>query len=195
MKGIAAFTIACFLIALSPSTRSEEKGRIPPVPAFGDGEYRLGPGDVIEVFVWKEPDLSTTAVVRPDGKISLPLLNEFEAQNRTVAQLQKEVSNNLRKYLSEPVVTVILKEVNAPRISVLGNVRKPDVYKIRNKVSVLDAIALAGGFNEYAKRNKVIVIRTTATGAQRYKLNVKKLLEDPGAGIFFLNENDTVYVE
>jgi polysaccharide export outer membrane protein len=195
MKGTAIFIIASFLIALSPASRSEDKGRSAQVKAFGDGEYRLGPGDVIEVFVWKEVDLTTTAVVRPDGKISLPLLNEFEAQNRTVAELQKEVTANLRKYLSEPVVTVILKEVNAPRISVLGNVRKPDVYKIRNKVSVLDAIALAGGFNEYANRNKVIVIRTTASGAQRFNLNVKKLLENPGTGIFYLNENDTVYVE
>ncbi len=195
MKGKAIFIIACFLITLSPATRAQDKGRISQAPAFGDGEYRLGPGDVIEVFVWKEPDLTTTAVVRPDGKISLPLLNEFEAQNRTVAQLQKEVSDKLRKYLAEPMVTVILKEVNAPRISVLGNVRKPDVYKIRNKVSVLDAIALAGGFNDYAKRNKVIVIRTTASGTQRFKLNVKKLLEDPGAGIFYLNENDIIYVE
>ena len=77
----------------------------------------------------------------------------------------------------------------------LGNVRKPDVYKIRNKVSVLDAIAMAGGFSDYAKRNKVIVIRTTTSGTQRFQLNIKKLLEDPGAGIFYLNENDTIYVE
>ena len=170
MKGTAIFIVACFLIAQSPATRAEDKGRISQVQAFGDGEYRLGPGDVIEVFVWKEPDLTTTAVVRPDGKISLPLLNEFEAQNRTVAQLQQEVSSNLHKYLADPVVTVILKEVNAPRISVLGNVRKPDVYKIRNKLSVLDAIAMAGGFNDYAKRSKVIVIRTTTSGTQRFNL-------------------------
>ena len=195
MKVKALITIACFLITLIPSTLAEVKGRLLQTQAFGDGEYRLGPGDVIEVFVWKEPDLTTTAMVRPDGKISLPLLNELEATNRTVAQLQKEVSNSLSKYLAEPVVTIILKEVNAPRISVLGNVRKPDVYKIRNKVSVLDAIALAGGFNDYARRERVIVIRTTASGAQKYKLNIKKLLEDPGAGIFYLSENDTVYVE
>jgi len=195
MKSNAILIVACFLITLAPSMRAQEKGSVSKAPAFGDGEYRLGPGDVIEVFVWKEPDLTTTAPVRPDGKISLPLLNEFEAQNRTVAQLQMEVSTNLRKYLAEPVVTVILKEVNAPRISVLGNVRKPDVYKIHTQVSVLDAIALAGGFNDYAKRNKVIVIRTTASGTQRFKLNVKKLLEDPNPGIFYLSQNDTIYVE
>lgn len=193
--GMAIFAIACLLMTLSPPTQQEDKGLISKAYVFGDGEYRLGPGDVIEVFVWKESDLTVTAVVRPDGKISLPLLNELEAQNRTVAQLQNEVSNNLRKYLAEPVVTVILKEVNAPKITVLGNVRKPDIYKIRNKVSVLDAIALAGGFNDYAKRNKVIVIRTTTSGIQTFKLNVKKLLENPGAGIFYLNESDTVYVE
>jgi polysaccharide export outer membrane protein len=195
MKGNAILILACFLIALNPSIRAQDKGSVSQTPAFGDGEYRLGPGDVIEVFVWREPDLTTTAPVRPDGKISLPLLNEFEAQNKTVAQLQMEVANNLRKYLAEPVVTVILKEVNAPRISVMGNVRKPDVYKIHTKLNVFDAIALAGGFNDYAKRNKVIVIRTTTSGTERFRLNVKKLLEDPSLGIFYLSQNDTIYVE
>ena len=195
MKNSAILIIACFLITLNPSMRAQEKGSVSQAPAFGDAEYRLGPGDVIEVFVWKEPDLTTTAPVRPDGKIPLPLINEFEARNRTVAQLQMEVSNHLRKYLAEPVVTVILKEVNAPRISVLGNVRKPDVYKIHARVSVLEAIALAGGFNDYAKRNKVIVIRTAASGIQRFKLNVKKLLEDSSPRIFYLSQNDTIYVE
>ena len=175
--------------------RAEDKGSNSQTRAFGDDEYRLGPGDVIEVFVWKEPDLTTIAPVRPDGKVSLPLLNELDAQNKTVAQLQMEVANNLRRYLAEPVVTVILKEVNAPRISVLGNIRKPDVYKVHAKMSILDAIALAGGFNDYAKRNKVIIIRTTATGIQKFKLNVKKLLEDPNSGILYLNQNDTIYVE
>ncbi len=195
MKGIAIFIIAVVLAAPDSASPAGEKKPMAQTNTFGDIEYRLGPGDVIEVFVWKEPDLTITAVVRPDGKISLPLLSEFEAQNKTVAELQQEVSVHLRKFLAEPKVTIILKEVNAPRISVLGNVRKPDVYKIYTKVSVLDAIALAGGFNEYAKRNSVIVIRTTASGTQRFKLNIKKLLEDPGTGIFYLNQNDTIYVE
>jgi polysaccharide export outer membrane protein len=195
MKGKEIFVIACFLMTLGASTRAEDKGRASQAQAFGDGEYRLGPGDVLEIFVWKEPDLTTTAVVRPDGKISIPLLDEFEAQKKTVAQLQKEVSNDLRKYLADPKVTVILKEVNAPRISVLGNVRKPDVYKIHNKLSVLDAIALAGGFNDYAKRNKVIIIRTTTSGPQKFTLDVKKILEDPSSGVFYLTEYDTIYVE
>jgi polysaccharide biosynthesis/export protein len=195
MKGKLILIIACLLVTLNPLMRAEDKGSLIQAHAFGDDEYRLGPGDVIEVFVWKEPDLTTTAPVRPDGKVSLPLLNEIEAQNKTVAQLQMEVANNLRKYLAEPVVTVILKEVNAPRISILGNVRKPDLYKIYARISILDAIALAGGFNDYAKRNKVIVIRTTASGIQKLRLNVKKLLEDPKAGILYLSQNDAIYVE
>ena len=94
MRGSAILIIACFLITLNPWIHAQDKGSVSPAPAFGEGAYRLGPGDVIEVFVWKEPDLTTTAPVRPDGKISLPLLNEFEAQNRTIAQLQMEVSDN-----------------------------------------------------------------------------------------------------
>src|SRR6476646_1648358 len=92
----------------------------------GTSEYRLGPEDVLEVFVWKEPDLSTTVVVRPDGRISLPLANELEAGGKTVAQLQSEITTQLRRYISEPIVNVMVKQINSLKISVLGEVRKPD---------------------------------------------------------------------
>jgi polysaccharide biosynthesis/export protein len=163
--------------------------------AFGDAEYKLGPGDVVEVFVWKEPDLTATVVVRPDGKISLPLISEFDVSGKTVAQLQKEVTIGLGRYLSEPVVNVMLKEVNAPRISVLGNVRKPDLYKMQHKITILDAIALAGGFTEFARRDRVYVIRNGPSGTQKMKINLKRLLEQTGGEVIYLQQSDTVYVE
>ncbi len=171
-------------------------------PAFSENyktppetEYRLGPGDVIEVFVWKEPDLTTTAVVRPDGKISLPLINEFVVSGKSVRQLQTEVTESLKRYLSEPVVNIILKEVNAPRISVLGNVRKPDLYKMQNRITVLDAIALAGGFTDFAKRDRVVVIRNGSYGPEKIKVNLKRYIEGSGSDVLYLRQNDTVYVE
>src|ERR1700683_608342 len=158
-------------------------------------EYRLGPEDVIEVFVWKQPELTTTVVIRPDGRISLPLTNELEASGKTAIQLQKEITDKLREYITQPMVNVIVKQVNSLKISVLGEVRKPDVYRIKNEVTVLDAIAMAGGFTDLARPNRVIVIRNAASGPQRIKINVKQAVADNSKAPFYLQPLDTVYVE
>jgi polysaccharide biosynthesis/export protein len=161
--------------------------------ALASGEYSIGPEDVVQVWVWKEPDLSTTAMVRPDGKISLPLIGELEAKGKTAQQLQQEVGKQLAVYLSQPVVTVVVKEVNYPKISVLGQVRKPDVYKIRQTMTVLDAIALAGGFTEYANRGKVLVLRNSAPTPREFKLDLKH--PDSKSVQFYLQPFDTIYVD
>jgi polysaccharide biosynthesis/export protein len=158
-------------------------------------EYRLGPEDVIEVFVWKQPELTTTVVIRPDGRISLPLTNELEASGKTAIQLQKDITEKLREYITQPIVNVIVRQVNSLKISVLGEVRKPDVYKIKNQVTVLDAIAMAGGFTDLARPNRVIVIRNAQYGSQRIKINVKQVVADDGRAPFYLQPLDTVYVE
>lgn len=161
----------------------------------GPSEYRLGPEDVIDVFVWKEPDLTTTVVVRPDGRISLPLANELEASGKTTVQLQQEITEKLRQFISEPVVNVMVKQVNSLKISVLGEVRKPDVYRIKNRVTVLDAIAMAGGFTDLAKTSRVIVLRNAPSGPQRIKINVKQAVAEESKAPFYLQPLDTVYVE
>jgi len=157
-----------------------------------NGEYRLGPEDVVQVWVWKEPDLSTTAVVRPDGRFSLPLIGELEATDKSALQLQDEIQKKLLAYLADPVVTVIVKEVNSPKISVLGNVHKPDVYKIKRKITVLDAIAMAGGFTDYAKRDKVVVLRNNSSRQQKIEVNLK---HPDGQNPVYLEPADTVYVQ
>ena len=158
-------------------------------------EYRLGPEDVIEVFVWKQPELTTTVVIRPDGRISLPLTNELEASGKTSVQLQKEITERLREYITQPIVNVIVKQVNSLKISVLGEVRKPDVYRIKNQVTVLDAIAMAGGFTDLARPTRVIVIRNASYGPQRIKINVKQVVAGDSKTPFYLQPLDTVYVE
>ena len=158
-------------------------------------EYRLGPEDVIDVFVWKEPDLSATVTVRPDGKVSLPLANELEASGKTARELQEEIIKRLQQYLSEPVVNVMVKQINSMKISVLGEVRKPDVYKIKNRVSLLDAIAMAGGFTDLAKPTKVVVLRNTPEGVKRFQINIKQAVGDGKSAPFYLQPQDTVYVE
>ena len=163
---------------------------------FGDSEFRLGPEDVIEVFVWKEPDLSTTAVVRPDGKVSLPLIGELHTSGKTAVELQKEISQKLAQYVAEPVVNVIVKEVNSAKVSVLGEVKTPGVYKIKDRATLLDAIALAGGFTEYAKRNKVTVIRPVTTGEQKLiKLNADDQIKRGESELFYIMPYDKIYVQ
>ncbi|HEY7333402.1 MAG TPA: polysaccharide biosynthesis/export family protein [Bryobacteraceae bacterium] len=158
-------------------------------------EYRLGPEDVIEVFVWKEPELSTTVALRPDGRISLPLAGEFDASGKTTAQLQNEIATQLTRYITEPVVNVMVKQINSLKISVLGEVRKPDVYRIKTRVTVLDAIAMAGGFTDLARPNRVVVLRNTAAGQQRIRVNINQIVEDDARAPFYLEPLDTVYVE
>ena len=184
--------VVCMLLVALAGFSFSVNGQIPP-PSSASGEYSLGPEDVIQVWVWKEPDLSTTVMVRPDGRISLPLIGELEAKGRSAVQLQEEVKKRLATYVSEPVVTVIVKEVNYPKISVLGQVRKPDVYKIRQKLTVLDAIALAGGFTEYAKRGSVIVLRNSTSPPREYELDLKHPNRETIQ--FYLQPFDTIYVE
>ena len=178
------------LIARAADIRQPTYAANPAIP-----EYRLGPEDVIEVFVWKQPDLTTTVVIRPDGRISLPLTNELEASGKTAVQLQKEITEKLREYVTQPIVNVIVKQVNSLKISVLGEVRKPDVYRIKNQVTVLDAIAMAGGFTDLARPNRVIVIRNAPSGPQRIKVNVKQVVADGSKAPFYLQPRDTLYVE
>lgn len=161
---------------------------------FGDA-YRLGPEDVVEVFVWNEPDLSTSAVVRPDGFISLPLVDDVSAEGRTAEELRDDVRKRLELYVADPTVSVIVKEINSPRVTVLGEVRTPGVYTMKHQYTVLDAIAMAGGFTEYADRDVVTVLRQGPDGLERIKVELKRMIQAKKGDLLYLRPADTVYVE
>ena len=189
--------LACSLPlqAEDPVTSAPDTAASAGTALFGQSEYRLGPEDVIEVFVWKQPDLSTTAVIRPDGKVSLPLLGELEATGKTAVQLQEEVTKRLLQYVADPMVNVIVKEINSPKISVLGQVNKPDRYPIKQRLTVLDAIALAGGFTDFAKRDKVTIIRNSGPDKVRIQVNLKKVVQDGRGEVYYVEPLDTIYVQ
>ena len=166
------------------------------VSAYGDTEFRLGPGDVIDVSVYQEKELSTTVPIRPDGKISIPLVGEITASGKTAIDLQREVAQKYSQYIAQPSVTVVVKEVNSPKVSVLGEVKNPGVYKIKERATVLDAIAMAGGLTEYAKKNKITVIRVDGGGAQKHmKFNLDDQIKGRRNDPFYVLPYDTIYIQ
>lgn len=167
----------------------------PNISMYGATGYRIGPEDVLDVFVWKEPDITRSVVVRPDGKVSLPLSGEIEAADRTPEELEREITARLETYIANPVVTVIVSQVNSPRISVLGEVHSPNVFRVRDGMTALEAIALAGGFTEFAKKDDVVVIRSSQAGTDRFELDLEETVDDRSGGVFFVQPGDVIYVK
>jgi polysaccharide export outer membrane protein len=144
-----------------------------------DDSYVIGNDDVLAVKVWKEPDISRETIpVRSDGRISLPLAGEVEAAGRTPLKLEEEISTKLKSYIAEPEVTVIVLQSNSQKFNILGMVTKPGSYMIANSATVLDAIALAGGFRDFAKQKNIYVLRQNPDGTQaRLPFNYKDVVK------------------
>jgi len=130
-------------------------------------EFLIGPEDVLDVVVWRNQDLSRTVVVRPDGMISMPLIGDMEARGVTANQLAERLAARLKEFKESPSVTVSVKEVNSYNVYVLGEVAKPGKYQLKSHTTVLQAIAMAGGFTIYASKNKMQVVRNRVNGDGR----------------------------
>lgn len=124
-----------------------------------DAEYLLGPEDVLEISVWKEENLQREVLVRPDGKISFPLVGDIQAEGKTPEQLRHEIATWLRKYIPDPVVTVLVKKIASYKIYVLGQINKPGQYTVGIYLDVMQALALAGGLNAFAAENDIQILR------------------------------------
>lgn len=161
-----------------------------------DKDFIIGPDDVLAVNVWKEPEVSQTVTVRPDGKISLPLAGQVVASGLTTEQLQVVISHQLENYLSRPEVTVIVHEVKSQRVVVAGEVAKPGSYELRTSMTILDAIAEAGGPLDYAKLRSIYVLRRGPDGrAVRIPFNYKQVIKGRKlAQNVSLESHDTVVV-
>jgi polysaccharide biosynthesis/export protein len=138
-----------------------------------DDSFVIGNDDVLAINVWKEPDISRSIPVRSDGKISLPLVGEVQAAGLTPLKLEKDIASKLKNYISEPEVTVMVQQVNSQKFNILGQVVRPGSYVIANSPTVLDAIALAGGFRDFAKQKSIYVLRQGSTGESRIPFNYK----------------------
>lgn len=161
-----------------------------------DDSFVIGNDDVLAVNVWKEPDVSKSVPVRSDGKISLPLVGEVQAAGRTPLKLEQEIAARLKNYIAEPEVTVIVQQINSQKFNILGMVNRPGSYPISNSATVLDAIALAGGFRDFAKQKAIYVLRQNADGAEtRLPFNYKDVVKGKNtAQNIKLQPRDTIVV-
>jgi polysaccharide export outer membrane protein len=143
-----------------------------------DDSFIIGNNDVLAINVWKEADLSRSIPVRSDGKISLPLVGEVQATGRTPLQLEKDIATKLRDYITNPEVTVIVQEINSQKFNILGQVAKPGSYSLTLAATVVDAIAAAGGFRDFAKQKSIYILRQSPGGGEsRIPFNYKDFIK------------------
>jgi polysaccharide biosynthesis/export protein len=190
------FVPLAVLLAPTASALAAPQAPAPARPEEPKLEYLIGPGDVLQVFVWKEPELSKDVTVRMDGKISVPLLGDMDAAGRSPRQLGAELASAFGRFLSSPQVTLGVSQANSTRFYVLGKVAKPGEFPLTGKVSVLQGLALAGGLLEFAKPESIVVIRQAPQGGQTaIPFNYKRIEEAKDiTQNFLLRPGDTIIV-
>ena len=154
--------------------------------------YRIGPEDVLHVSVWKNEAMSRAVPVRPDGKISLPLLNDVQAAGLTTLELREVLTKKLAEYMPSPEVSVIVTEVRSFKVSVIGEVARPGRFELKSWTTVLDVLALAGGFTQFAARSRIVILQPDGKTMKRIPFNYNKIAGDQEN--FYLRNGDIVLV-
>lgn len=160
-------------------------------------DYIIGPEDVLEISVWRNADLSKTVSVRPDGKISLPLIGDVAVVGKTATQLADIISQKLKEYKENPQVSIVVREVNSYSIYVMGEVARPGKYPLKTKTTLLQAVTLSGGFSNAAARNKIVVFRFSENGEKDIKIKASYddiILRDGSSQNIVLAPGDTIVV-
>ena len=156
----------------------------PPAPGqapLADYDYKIGPLDTVNIIVWRNPDLSMTVPVRPDGKISTPLVQDLVALDKTPGELAREIETALSKYIREPVVTVVLTTFTGPandQIRVIGEAAKPQILAFRQKMTVLDVMIAVGGLTDFADGNRASIFRVSEGGGKLYSVRLRDLVRN-----------------
>jgi polysaccharide export outer membrane protein len=158
-------------------------------------EYTIGADDVLSIIFWRDKELTADVTVRPDGKISLPLLNDVQASGLTPALLRERIVEESKKYVEDPNVTVVVKQINSRRVFITGEVKKPGPYALTAATSVLQMISIAGGLADYAKTDKISIVRVESGKPKSFKFNYKQVIEGKNlAQNIELKPGDTIIV-
>jgi polysaccharide biosynthesis/export protein len=190
----AGLTAALSTTAAVAATDKDDKKPAAQAPSPIDAEYRVGPGDKLRIEVYKDPQLSQSVQVRPDGKITLPLLGDIPATDRTPLELRDSIAKSLKEYITNPTVTVIVVEALASKVYVMGEVTRPGTMELHGPTTILQALAMAGGFKEFANTKDVKVLRPKGgNGVETIRFNYKDVLNGD-AKPFYLRSGDTVVV-
>jgi polysaccharide biosynthesis/export protein len=189
---IVALLCAGTTVAQDKSAAPAEMQKTSPVAT--DPNYVIGAEDVLSISVWKEPDLTRSVPVRPDGKISLPLIDEVKAAGLTPKDLEKELTTRFAHFIASPQVSVIVADVRSQTFSIVGEVNRAGSFQLKQKTTMLEALASAGGFKDFAKTKKIYVLRTNPDGTRtRMPFNYDKALKGEVAS-FEVQAHDTIVV-
>ncbi len=187
---IASVMVADPVLAQAARTESSERdgGRSAPPEV-----YRIGPEDQLQISVWKNDTLTRSVPVRPDGKISLPLLNDVQAAGLTALELRDVLTQKLAGYMPNPEVSVIVADIRSFKVSVVGEISRPGRLELRSWTTVLDALALAGGFTQFATRSKIVILQPDGKTMKRIPFNYNKALAGEQEN-FYLRNGDIILV-
>lgn len=171
------------IVALTALVAAGCANHLPPPPAVPENStaYRIGPGDSINIFVWQNRELSTSVPVRPDGKISVPLINDMAAAGKTPTELSADIENQLKKYVNNPIVTVIVQGFVGPysqQVRIMGEAQRPQSLPYRDRMTVLDAMIAVGGLTPLASGDRATLVRTVAGKQTSYGLRLDDLIKD-----------------
>jgi polysaccharide biosynthesis/export protein len=182
--------------AAADSTASPAQSNPPAGATRYDQTFLIGVDDVLVINVWKEPEITRTIPVRSDGKISLPLIGDVQAAGRTPMQLEEDISSRLKNFITDPQVAVIVQQINSQKFNILGQVMKPGAYPLTGGTTIVDAIAVGGGFKDFAKKKGVYLLRKNSTGIeQRFNFNYDKFIKEKNtAQNIELMPNDIIVV-
>ncbi|MBI4715914.1 MAG: polysaccharide biosynthesis/export family protein [Nitrospirae bacterium] len=142
-------------------------------PSSIQGNYRIGPEDVVEISVWKNQDLSLTVAVRPDGMISMPLLGDIQAGGTTPTELQESIRGRLKEYMGDPTVSVIIREIQSQAFFILGEVTHPGKFPLKSETTILQAVSIAGGFSQWAEKDRMIILRKNPERPEEKRITVR----------------------
>jgi polysaccharide export outer membrane protein len=204
MRFAAVLFMAGFLVAWpakgqdaakTTAAAPEKTEKTPPLRQAGEGEYKIGPQDVVRIDVWKEPDISRTIPVRPDGKISLPLLSDVQAAGLTALQLADSIRDGYKRFINSPQVTVTVTEINSRRVYVSGEVGHPGALPLLPNMTALQALTSSGGFTQFAKTKSIYILRTEDGKQVKHPFNYKDVIngKKPEDNIL-LQPGDTIVV-